>query len=62
VSKLRVGGWGFLLRPACLLNARKIVELGLPGRHWVEAAANRRGGLGMSYEEYRNLIDVPFGE
>jgi arylsulfatase A-like enzyme len=37
----------------------KIADSGLPSRPWVEAAA-KQGGLQISYEEYRNLIDVPY--
>ncbi len=38
---------------------RKIVQSGLPSRAWVEQARIQKG-LTLSYEEVRNLIDVPF--
>ena len=37
----------------------RIAQAGLPSRPGVEHAAKRRG-LDLSYEEYRNLIDVPY--
>jgi len=38
---------------------RKIVEMGLPSRPWIERAAKSRG-ISIAWEDYRNLIDVPF--
>ncbi len=40
---------------------RKIVDIGLPSKPWVEAAAKRRG-IDIPWEDFRNLIDVPFKE
>jgi arylsulfatase len=40
---------------------RRIVEAGIPARRMVEGAA-RRVGVEIPWEEYRNLIDVPFKE
>jgi arylsulfatase len=38
---------------------RKIVEVGLPSKPWAEHAAQRQG-IEIRWEEFRNLIDVPF--
>jgi arylsulfatase len=38
---------------------RKIVEIGIPARAMIQGAA-RRVGVEIAWEEYRNLIDVPF--
>jgi len=40
---------------------RKIVNLGLPSRPWIEDAA-RQKGINIPWEDFRNLIDVPFKE
>jgi len=38
---------------------RKIAEIGLPSKAWVERVARRRG-IEIRWEEFRSLIDVPF--
>jgi arylsulfatase len=40
---------------------REIVSLGLPPKPWIKDAA-RRKGIDIVWEDFRNLIDVPFKE
>jgi len=57
--ELRLRRWEDAQLGRCIDPLRKIADIGLPSRPWVEHAA-RRQGIEIRWEEFRTLIDVPF--